>query len=51
MLDWARAYLRRLADIERTVLATVIVGAAALFTFAAFANAVGRGSTRPFDVD
>ena len=49
MLEWARAYLRRLADIERTVLAAVIVGAAALFTFAALANAVGKGSTRPFD--
>jgi len=49
MLEWARAYLRRLVDIERTVLAAVIVGAAALFTFAALANAVGKGSTRPFD--
>jgi undecaprenyl-diphosphatase len=49
MLEWARAHLRRLADIERTVLAAVIVGAAALFTFSALANAVGKGSTRPFD--
>jgi undecaprenyl-diphosphatase len=49
MLEWARAYLRRLTDIERTVLAAVIVGAAALFTFAVLANAVGKGSTRPFD--
>ena len=37
------------ADIERTALVAVIVGAAALFAFATLANAVGKGSTRAFD--
>ena len=41
--------IARVADIERTVLITVILGAAALFAFAKIANEVGQGETRAFD--
>ena len=41
--------IARVADIERTVLVTVILGAAALFAFAKIANEVGQGETRAFD--
>jgi undecaprenyl-diphosphatase len=41
--------IARVADIERTVLVVVILGAAALFTFAKIANEVGQGETRAFD--
>lgn len=41
--------IARVADIERTVLVAVILGAAALFAFAKIANEVGQGETRAFD--
>ena len=41
--------IARVSDIERTVLVTVILGAAALFAFAKIANEVGQGETRAFD--
>jgi len=48
-LPYMGPLIARVADIERTVLVAVILGAAALFVFAKIANEVGQGSTRAFD--
>jgi undecaprenyl-diphosphatase len=48
-LPYVGTILARMAGIERTVLVTLILGAAALFVFAKIANEVGQGSTRAFD--
>lgn len=48
-LPYVGPIIARVADIERTVLIAVILGAAALFAFAKIANEVGQGGTRAFD--
>jgi undecaprenyl-diphosphatase len=48
-LPYVGPLIARVADIERTVLVAVILGAAALFAFAKIANEVGQGETRAFD--
>ena len=48
-LPYVGPLIARVADIERTVLVAVILGAAALFAFAKIANEVGQGDTRAFD--
>jgi undecaprenyl-diphosphatase len=48
-LPYIGPLIARVADIERTVLVELILGAAALFVFAKIANEVGQGDTRAFD--